>query len=81
MDKHKDYSQPNLEEEIIHRFTYHPPRVDQAIYRYKVIRSQALKLANVLVDCCPDSRELRTSLTKLDEVVFFANAAIARNEQ
>lgn len=34
-----------------------------------------------LLGICPDSRELSTALTKLEEAVFWANAAIARNEK
>ena len=34
----------------------------------------------MLVDECPDSRELSVALTKLEEAVMWANAAIARNE-
>lgn len=62
------------------RFTYHPPFGNQAI-RYEYIRNYALEFGDYLVNvACPDSRELALAITKLEEVVFWANAAIARHE-
>lgn len=65
--------------DIVNRFTFHPAKGDQA-QRYETIRSMALELAAVLNQIAPDSRELSLAVTKLEEVVFWANAAIARNE-
>ena len=64
----------------VKRFTYHPPKPGQA-ERYKVIRFWALDFATALDDhAVPDSREKSLALTKIEEAVFWANAAIARNE-
>jgi hypothetical protein len=68
-----------LEQAIRDRFTYHAPKGDQA-ERYGAIRDAGGELARLIAAKCPDSRELSVALTKLDEVVFWANAAIARNE-
>lgn len=67
-----------LFEQIEVRFTYHPPRTGQP-ERYEKIRDEAKRLAYTLARECPVSRELSTALTRLDEVVMHANAAIARN--
>lgn len=64
---------------LINRFTYHAPKGDQA-ERYTNIRSMALTFAMYLESHTPASREQSLSITKLEEVVFWANAAIARNE-
>lgn len=69
-----------FQKELDIRFTYHAPFGDQA-ERYAEIRRQALHLAGVLATFCPQSRELSVALTKLDEVVFWANASIARREE
>lgn len=61
------------------RFTYHAPKGDQP-KRYEFIRAQAMRLANYIDEDCPDSREKSLAITKLEEVVMWANAAIARNE-
>lgn len=66
-------------DDIEKRFTYHPPRGDQA-ERYEEIRLLAKGLAYHIVERCPDSRERSLALTKLEEAVMWANAAIARNE-
>lgn len=66
-------------EDLSKRFSYHSPKDDQPP-RYTQIRAKAHDLALYLVLNTPKSREQSTALTKLDEVVMFANAAIARNE-
>lgn len=67
----------SIQSEIEHRFTYHPPTGDQPD-KYGKIRTRAKDYAILLTHLCPESRELSIALTKLDEVVFWANAAIAR---
>ena len=61
-------------------FTYHPPFGDQ-VSRYQVIRDAAKKFAELILSDTPDSREQSLALTNLEQAVFWANAAIARNEQ
>jgi hypothetical protein len=61
------------------RFTYHPPKGDQPD-RYQAIRTAGWKLATIINDQVPDSREKWLAITHLEEVVMWANAAIARNE-
>ena len=68
-----------VKDQIEKSFTYHAPKADQPA-RYERIRQQAKALAYTLVGSCPHSRELSIALTKLEEVAFFANAAIARGE-
>jgi hypothetical protein len=65
--------------EIAKRFTYTPPKADQPD-RYNDIRSEAKALAITIIRQTPPSREQSVALTKLEEVVMWANAAIARNE-
>lgn len=64
---------------INHNFTYHPPKDGQP-QKYNILRQEAKDLALQFNHLCPDSRELSLALTKLEEAVFWANAAIARNE-
>lgn len=65
--------------EIYKRFTYHPPKDNQA-ERYVEIRETVKMVAFVICQQCPDCRERSLALTHLEEAVFWANAAIARNE-
>ena len=64
---------------IKNNFTYHPPTEGQ-INKYQGLREYGLQLAEIINLICPDSREKSLALTKLEEAVMWANAAIARNE-
>lgn len=66
-------------DDLENRFTYHAPKGDQA-ERYERIRAVGLRLAHCVNDLAPDSREKSLALTKIEEAVMWANAAIARNE-
>ncbi len=70
---------PKQVEQIQNNFTYHPPKGDQ-LERYPMIRAAGEKFAELIVTATPPSREQSLALTKLEEVVMWANAAIARNE-
>lgn len=75
MDAARATTNPELEK----RFTYHAPKDGQP-EKYVTIRDQAKAMAYNLALLCPQSRELSLAFTHLEEVVFWANAAIARNE-
>lgn len=63
--------------ELERRFTYHVPKEGQP-FICQQIRDEAKKLAYLLTGECPASRELSLAITHLEEVVFWANAAITR---
>jgi len=65
--------------DLENRFTHHLPAGNQA-QKYEAIRKQGLAMAEFIVATSPESREQSLAITKLEEVVFWANAAIARNE-
>lgn len=62
-----------------HNFTYHPPKGDQQ-ERYEMLRRLGQQLGECILRRCPDSRERSLALTKVEEAVMWANAAIARSE-
>lgn len=64
---------------IDNNFVYHDTKGDQGP-RYVRIRSEAKKLAMTIVSLTPKTRESGLAITKLEECVMWANAAIARNE-
>lgn len=66
--------------ELHKRFTYHPPKDGQP-EKYEAIRKSAKEFAGLIVFFTPESREQSLAITALEEAVFWANAAIARNEQ
>ena len=72
-------SKEDLVRDLENRFTYHPPKGDQA-QRYVAIREKALELAKLIADSTPYSREQSLAFTNLEDAVMWANASIARNE-
>lgn len=77
----KPYAAPNDRDalDLETRFTYHSPDRGQAL-RYELLRSLAGEFAVNVVNNCPPSRERSLALTKIEEAVMWANAAIARRE-
>lgn len=67
-----------IDEQIENNFTYHPPKEGQ-VELYNLIRRSAKQFAIDINNVAVDSREKSVALTKLEEAVMWANAAIARN--
>lgn len=65
---------------IAHRFTHHPPKDAATAGKHAVVRETIGDAATVLADRLPEGREKSLALTKLEEAMFWANAAIARNQ-
>jgi hypothetical protein len=68
-----------VDEQIERAFKYHTPKTDQG-ERYVLIRAEGKALARTIATLTPMSREQSLALTKLEEAIFWANAAIARGE-
>lgn len=66
-------------EQIEEIFTYHKPFGTQQ-GRYENLRSEAKRLAHVINNSCPESREKSLALTFLQQSIQMANAAIAIHE-
>lgn len=68
-----------MDEKVLEiNFTYHALKEGQP-QLYGIVRNQAKELAITINNIAPDSREKSLALTKLEEAVFWCNAAIARN--
>jgi len=65
-------------QDLTNRFSYHPPQGNQAA-TYEYVRSKVLELATRLVECTPCCPEQSRMLNALDDVMFLANASIARH--
>lgn len=68
---------PYPDDELATRFTYHPPKPDQPEI-YEAIRDQAHAYARLIIRTSPRCREQDIALARLEEVVMWANAAVAR---
>lgn len=64
--------------DLENRFTYHAPPDHKTINKYYQLRTLGKELAIKIADFCPDGREKSLAITKIEEAVMWANAAIAR---
>lgn len=60
-------------------FTYHAPKEGQTA-KYEALRAKAKELAYLITNLTPPSREQFVAMTQLETAIFWAKAAIARNE-
>ena len=65
-------------EEIENRGAYHPP-TERAVIKHGELREIYKRAATWVNENTPDCRESSTAQTRLEEFLFWANAAIARN--
>lgn len=68
-----------MNEQIENNFRYHSPKEGQTV-KYEAIRAKAKELAILIDEQTPKSREQSLAMTNLEQAVFWANAAVARNE-
>lgn len=64
------------QKEIAHRFVYHPADHITGT-KHEQVRFVCGVAAEELIKVCPEGREL--AITKLEEAMFWGNAAIARS--
>ena len=69
----------HTQKDLDNRFTYHTPTPEK-IDQYALLRNLGKELAEVISEECPHGRERSLAITKLEEVIMWANASIARNE-
>ena len=66
--------------DVIERnFSHHVPS-EVGIVNILKIREKAKEFACLINEVCPEGRERSLAMTKLEEVMFWANASIARND-
>ena len=68
-------------EDLERRFNHHPPATPGRADLHEAVRMICKSVAYGLSEMVPDGREKSLALTKLEEVMFWANAAIARAPQ
>jgi hypothetical protein len=67
------------EEDIANRFKFHPADTDKKAEAHERVWTLCLITANALNELIPEGREKALAFTKLEEVMFWSNAALARH--
>lgn len=75
----QNYRSEKTAEQINKNFKSYPLTEDQE-KRQQVLRGLAKGFAREINNCVPDGREKATSLTNLEQSLFWAIEGIARNE-
>lgn len=65
--------------DIEHRFAFHAASRQEKADEHTSARQGCRQLADRLNELLPEGREKSLAITKLEEVMFWANAAIARS--
>jgi len=65
--------------DLANRFAHHAPSTDEVADLHEDIRAECMRLASFIAGNTPEGREQSLAITKLEEVTFWANAAVARN--
>lgn len=68
------------EQEIENRFAFHPANTPKRAENHEAVRSIMRTTVAMLDNLLPESREKSLAVTKAEEVMFWANAAIARQK-
>ena len=68
-----------MNEDIRRRFDYHPPLNERTREAHEDVREETKALAAEYEELLPEGRQKALAITKLEEAMFWANAAIARN--
>lgn len=66
-------------EDIDNRFAYHKPPDEDTARLHGVVRNLTGEVAREFHSILPEGREKSLAITKLEEAMFWANAAIARS--
>lgn len=66
-------------EELQNRFEWHTPQDAETAKAHSNVRHLCLDLAIALNNVVPEGREKALAITKLEEVMMWSNAGIARN--
>lgn len=72
---------PMANPDLADRFDHHPPTTQGIADGHAFIRRECLALAETIDRTIFDGREKALAMTKLEEAMFWANAAIARTQK
>ena len=65
--------------DIANRFAFHAATTEEKRDAHTSVRQQCRQLADFLNDKLPEGREKSLAITNLEQVMFWGNAALARD--
>lgn len=65
-------------EDIANRFAFHAATTEEKRDAHTSVRQNCRRLADVLNELLPEGREKSLAITKLEEVMYWGNAGLAR---
>lgn len=66
-------------QDIAHRFAFHAATTDEKRDAHTSVRQMLARAALSLNSLLPEGREKSLAITKIEEAMFWGNAALARN--
>lgn len=66
-------------QELVHRFQFHPATETATQEAHEFVRASCLDLVHRLNQVMPKGRESALVVTKIEEAMMWANAAVARH--
>lgn len=66
--------------DIAHRFDFHAATTQEKRDAHTSVRQTVRRAADAIDEQVPDGREKALAITKLEEAMFWANAALARTD-
>lgn len=78
-DEKEEYYRRELVKNLQNRFKWHTPATDLIGKSHGKIRDTCLEMSYILIDLVPECDERKEAIKKLEEVMMWANAGIARN--
>ncbi len=66
--------------DIENRFKFHPATTDEKRLAHESVREACKTLAHMFNGLLPEGREKSLAITHLEEVMFWANAGLARSK-
>lgn len=64
--------------DLENRFAFHPATTAEQRDAHATVRSECLRLAELLNDLLPEGREKALAITNLEQTMMWGNAALAR---
>ncbi len=81
MDQREPLLVPQADKDLENRFNQHAPNHLGIANKHTDYRAACLTMGRIIKELVPNGREQALALTNLEQVMFWGNAGIARNQE